>query len=362
MRKLVFSIIVLIALFSALRAWTDPPPAPGVRLHPGLVEVSDGTSSLQLGFGLMEREPGTTSFWSVLPLRLAYSSGGRSVSLALNGLSFIFGPGVTIGRPLQVASARTGDVVSLGGPVTVDARVDGDVWTIGANIVLSPRAVVTGNVVALGGRVSASPRAVVRGVVSQVPRLRLPFRGAAGLTVPALALGRQVVGYCLLGAALFVTCFYGTTRARGLYDGMGRRWRMSLVILVACLVLVPVIIVLLILSVVGVFFLPVLIFALAVIGLNGFLLLCSRVGGALRRVPSEGTTALFLFTSGLLGLFLVKVPAVAGIILAMTSSPAAAVIGQVLRLVTLWLFLVGILYGTGASLATMRTQRSVAAR
>ncbi len=73
MRKLVISVLVLLALFSALRAYTQAavggtaggqPGAIGVGLHPGLVEISDGQTSIGVAFGAMEKtgtEPATAA-------------------------------------------------------------------------------------------------------------------------------------------------------------------------------------------------------------------------------------------------------------------------------------------------------------
>jgi hypothetical protein len=357
MRKLVLSVLGLLALFSALRAWTEALPLPGVQLHPGLVEVQDGPSSVNLAFGIAAREPGQPSSWNLLPLRLEYRSGDRTVSLAFNGLSFLVRGGAAVGRPVTVSAPRAGDVISVGGKVTVNAPLAGDVWTLGADVALGPGADVAGNVVALGGKVTASPRSVVRGSVSQVPEIKIPFLGVLGspFSIQALALARQVLGYFLLGVALFISCFYATPRARSLYDGVARYWRASLVTVVACLVAVPLLAALLVISVIGIFFLPVLVFALGVLGLNGFLLLCARVGGALRKEPAHGGDALFLFTSGMLGLFLVKLPALVGIGLTLLRSSAASRAGEILQIVSLALLIAGMIYGTGVALSHMRS-------
>ncbi len=361
MRKLFVSILALLALFSALRAWTETAPGPGVQLHPGLVEVRDASSSVQLAFGIAERQ--TDQTWNLLPLSVVYRSGDRSVALSFNGLSFLLRGGASVGKPLRIATPRSGDVISIGGKVTVAAPVAGDVWTLGADVDLAPGADVSGNVVALGGRVSASPRSIVRGSVSQVLQIKIPFLGVLGTTfsMQVLAFARQFLGYLLLGAALFLSCFYGTRRALGIYQGFSQTWKASLITLAISLVLVPLLTALLIVSVIGLFFLPVLVFALAVLGLNGFLLLCARLGGALRRAPGDTGNALFLFTSGLLGLFLVKLPALVGILLTLVRSASAAQAGQVLQLVSLGLLIAGMLYGLGTSLSQMRMRAARAA-
>lgn len=245
---------------------------------------------MQLGFGIAEKTPGQTATWSLLPLRLVYRSGDRSVSVGLNGLSFLLSGGVTVGRPVRIDSPRTGDVISIGGRVTVSSRVDGDVWVLGSAVELSPRAEVTGNVVALGGTVIAAAGSTVRGSVNELPRVKIPFLGFLGtaFSVQVLAFARQLLGYLLLGGALFVSCYYGTARALAATRGLETSWRASLVTLAVTIVLVPLFTLLMVVSVIGIFFLPVLVFFLAVLGLNGFLMLCARLGGMLRR-PGTAT-------------------------------------------------------------------------
>jgi hypothetical protein len=365
MRKLILAIVALLALFSALRAFTEaalPNRAGelGVQLHPGLVEIGDGSASLGVAFGVLNESESQAGQWSLLPLRMVYRSGDTSISVGLNGLSFLLRGGVSVGRPQRIAGPRTGDVISIGGKVTVDARVEGDVWTLGADIQLTPRAEVTGDVVALGGRVIAAGGSTVRGSISQEPRLKIPYLGVLGtqFSVQALAFGRHLLTFILLGFALFLSSYYLSAHTRGLYRAMGETWRASLLTLALSTMLIPILIVLLIVSVIGVFFLPLVVLAIILAAFDGFLLLCARLGGLVRGGPVQegGGDALYLFSSGLLGLFLIKLPALVGIILTMLRSEAAARAGEILQLVSLGAVVVGLLYGFGASLAHARAR------
>ncbi len=362
MRKLILAIVALLALFSALRAFTEAVPAgeAGVQLHPGLLEIGDGAASLGVAFGVMDGPDSQAGQWSLLPLRIVYRSGDRSLSVGLNGLSFLLSGGVSVGRPQRISSPRVGDVISVGGRVTVDARVDGDVWTMGADIQLTPRADVTGDVVALGGRVIAAGGSIVRGSISQEPRLKIPYLGVLGtqFSVHALAFGRHLLTYILLGFALFLSSYYLSAHARGLYRALGESWRQSLLTLAFSAVLVPILVLLLVVSVIGVFFLPLLVLALMLAAFDGFILLCARLGGLVRGGAAQegGGDSLYLFSSGLLGLFLIKLPALVGIILTMLRSEPAARVGQVLQLVSLAAVAVGLIYGFGASLAHVRAR------
>ena len=300
MRKLILAIVALLALFSALRAFPQGEGGGlGVQLHPGLVEIGDGSASVGVAFGVMDGSDNQSGQWSLLPLRMVYRSGDRSLSVGLNGLSFLLSGGFSVGRPQRISSPRAGDVISVGGKVTVDARVDGDVWAMGADVQLTPRADVTGDVVALGGRVIAAGGAVVRGSISQEPRLKIPYLGVLGtqFSVQALAFGRHILTYILLGFALFLSSYYLSAHARDLYRAMGETWRATLLTLALSAVLVPILVLLLVASVIGVFFLPVLALALMIAAFDGFLLLCARLGGLVRGggAQGDGGDALYLF-------------------------------------------------------------------
>jgi hypothetical protein len=364
MKKLVLVVLALIALFSALRAYTESTIPSGMTLHPGLVEIGDGSTSIGMAFGMMEKSGDEPSTWSLLPLRLVYKSGDTNVTIGLNGLSFLLRGGLTVGRPVRVDTPRSGDVLSIGGKISVNSRVDGDVWAVGADVELSPRADVTGDVVALGGRVAAAQGAIVRGSVSQVPRIKIPFLGILGtqFSVQVLATGRQLLGFVLFGFALFLTCFYREGHARMLYQSIPASWREAVVTLAVSLVAVPLLTALLVMSVIGIFFIPVLAFVIILLGLDGFLLMCVRLGATLRRldVSQSRNVPLSLVTSGLLGLFIVKLPALVGIFLTLLKSGAASLAGQVLQAITLAAVTAGMLYGFGASMAYARRRSTKA--
>lgn len=323
-------------------------------MHPGLVEIGDGTSSLGLAFGLLSGWDGERGLWNVLPLRLTVRSGEKSLTLGMNGLSFLLRGGVRLGRPVLVGIPVQGDVISIGGRVTVDARVDGDVWTLGADVALTPKAEVSGRVVAIGGKVAASARARVAGGITALPELKIPFLGALATTasVPLIELGREALGYLLLAFALFAVSYYLRTHTQGLVQSIPSAWRASLLTVVVALVAVPVLVVLLVVSVFGIFLLPVLALLLIAAALDGFLALAARIGAAVR--AGTGTDSLHLFTSGLLGLFLFKAPAMVGALLPLIRSELAGRIGEILRIVSLGLTAAGFLYGFGAFLAYAR--------
>ncbi|HVO39426.1 MAG TPA: hypothetical protein VMV03_10415 [Spirochaetia bacterium] len=364
MRKLVVAIIVLLALFSVFRLYSQaagPQGRAGVRIYPGLVELADGDSSLGLSFGVMEKAAGQERV-SLFPLRAVVTNGDRSVSIGLNGFSFLLGTGAIVGTPVTVTGVRRTDLVNVGGPVTVDGRVEGDVWTVGSSIQLTGRADVTGDVVAIGGRVAAAPGAAVGGAVSQLPGLKIPLIGwlGTGFSAQALRFAGTALSYVLFGFALFISTYYFMPHARGLLDAMPALWRRALITAAIAAVAVPLIVALLIASVVGVLLLPILALLVFLFALDGFLVVCVQVGGWLRgKADRPGDPSLHLFTSGLLALFLINAPALVGILLTVTRSAAVARVGAVLQALAAALTAAGLLYGFGSSLAFARTRAAV---
>jgi hypothetical protein len=310
MRKLVLVVIALLALFALFRAYSD----------------DNGRSTGPAG---------------TRPGRLA---------LLLDG-------GVSIGSPVVIRSPHRGAVLSVGGPVTVDSRVEGDVWILGAGADLSPTAVITGNLVVIGGKLNASPAAVVGGAVNQLSglKIRLPQILGTQLSAQTLGLAGVVLRYALFGVALFLAVFYLAAHARQMQQSLPSLWRQALVTLGLSLLVIPLLTALVAASVVGVLLLPVVVLAVFLLALDGFLALCVKVGALVRAPGGRGSDqSLYLFTCGLLTLFLVNVPALVGILLLSLRSAAAVRVGGLLQALSVWLVLAGLAYGFGATLAHAR--------
>ena len=89
MRRIVFTVIGLLALFTIIRAYAEE-GAPGndqkitggtrYLVHPGLVEFETGDSGVKLAFGLLERSGEEDKLWNVFPLRIVFSSGDNRPS------------------------------------------------------------------------------------------------------------------------------------------------------------------------------------------------------------------------------------------------------------------------------------------
>jgi hypothetical protein len=354
MKRLVLVLIGLLAIFTAIRAHAQAARGPGLDVAPGLVELSDGRSSLGLGFGLVSSEGGRRGPWSVLPVVVQYRSGSSTVTLSLHGLSFLLNGGVSLGRAIVIDQPRVGDVVSAGGPVTVASRLDGDVWVLGSDVTLTGKAVVSGSVVVIGGRVNEDPKARVAGGVHRLAELRLPFIGVlgTGYSAAALAFARGALLFVLAAGALALAAFYLPRLLAGTAAAASSRWRESLITVVVAAVAVPIATVLLAVSVGGIFFLPFLALAVGSVAILGSLALCVRLGSWLRR--GAGESPLFLFTSGLLGLFLLSLPALAGIAAALFRGKGAGAVAGLLRSIGGVITLVMLAWGLGTGLAQIR--------
>lgn len=358
MKRLVIVLIALLAVFTALRAY--PQAAAGVDVAPGSVLVSDGKTGLGLSFGLLSSEDGRQGPWSVLPLAVQYRSGSSTVTLSLDGLTFLLAGGVSLGRAIAIDEPTVGDVLSAGGPVTVSSRLDGDVWVLGADVTLTAKAVVTGSVVVLGGRVTADPKARVTGGVHRLAELRLPFVGVLGtrFSAAALAFARGALLFVLAAGALAAVCFYLPRRLAGAAAAASTRWRESLITIAIAAAALPIASALLAASVGGIFFLPFLALAAASAAIFGSLALCVRLGAWLRR--GSGETPLFLFTSGLLGLFIASLPGLAGVAAALFRGASAAAVAGTLRSVGAIITLVLLAWGFGVCLAQIRSGQRTA--
>jgi hypothetical protein len=331
-----------------------------VRLHPGLIEIADGEASIALEFGLLEG-PSSGGAWSALPLRIAYQSGDTRIAVGLNGLSVLLRSGVQMGRPVRVESPRDRDLISIGGLVTVASRLDGDVWTLGADVDLAAQADVSGSIVAIGGSVTRAAGAKVSGSVVSLPEVKIPLLGglAARFSVQALMLGRGALVYLLFGLALFLLAYFLPGHLRGLSDSIPSRWKAALASLGLAIVIVPAGILLLVVSVVGVFIIPVVAIFLAGLAIVGFLAVCVRFGASLRLAKAGSNAgAVSLFASGLLGLFLLKLPGLVGVFFSLLAVPAAVTAAEVLRIITLAAAAAAFLYGLGSSLAMARAAAS----
>ena len=356
MKKIVFAVMGLLALFTILRSYGEDSGARYV-LHPGLLEVETTDGSARIAFGLLDRTAGNV--WNVFPVRVSLSAGRQNLTLSLNGLSLLAPGGVRFGRPVRVTGSHQGDVVSVGGRVTVAGTVEGDVWTFGADVRLEPRAVVTGSVVALGGRVLADRGTVIRGNKYSLPNVKIPLLRllASGQSAATLRFLVEALGIVLYLLVLFLAVHFGRSRLEGLTGALASYWKGALLYLVLAVFLIPLAVALLVATVVGILLVPLVAVAGLVLAYLGYVGSSVRLGMWLRRqAPDAGPAA--VYTSGLLGLLLLKGPVLLGILSGLLSAGLFQGIGRVLYVLGTAGTVVAALYGFGGLLRYLRASAS----
>jgi len=357
-KKIVFAVMGLLALFTILRSYGEPVSG-GTRyvLQPGLLEIDTAEGSARIAFGLLERGGGTPRSWSLLPIRVELSSGKQRLSLALNGLSLLSPSGLRVGRPVRITGQKQGDVISMGGRVTVAGTVLGDVWTFGADVLLEPRAVVSGNVVALGGEVRAERGALIRGNKYSLPNIKIPLLRllASGDSVGTLRFLIQALGIVLYLLILFLAVHFARERLSGLTGAMASYWKGAVLYLVLAVFVIPLAAALLIATILGILVVPFLAVAVLVLAYLGYLGATVRLGFWLRRLPADAPAAA-AYTSGLLGLLVLRGPVLLGILFGLLGSGLFQALGRILFGLGTAGTAVAALYGFGGMLRYLRTR------
>jgi len=355
-RRLLFALIGLLALFTIIRAYTEEG---GNRylVQPGLLEFENAEGGARLAFGLLERGQGAGGVrtWNLFPVRLSLRVGKQQFLLALNGLSLLGREGLAVGRPVKIAGVRRGDVLSVGGKVTVQGTVEGDVWTLGADIQLEPGASVSGDVVAVGGTVQADRRAVIRGDKQSLPNVKVPFIGllASEHSAATFRFILQLLGVLLFLLVLFLLVHFSRRGLLGVSAALASRWKGSLLYLALAVLVLPAAVALLVASIVGIILVPALAVLLVVAGYAGFVAVAVRLGLWMRgrhEEPAAGAT----YASGLLGLLALKGPVMLGILFTLLTADLFQGVGRFLSGLGTAAVGAAALYGFGGVLQHLR--------
>jgi hypothetical protein len=357
-KKIVFAVMGLLALFTVLRSYGQPASG-GARyvLQPGLLEIDTSEGGARIAIGLLERAGGAPRTWSLLPIRVELSSGKQRLSLALNGLSLLSPSGLRVGRPVRVTGQKQGDVISVGGRVTVAGTVLGDVWTFGADVLLEPRAVVTGSVVALGGVVRTERGALIRGTKHSLPNIKIPLLRllASGDSAATFRFLIQAFGIVLYLLVLFLLVHFSHERLSGLAGALASNWKGAILYLVLAVFLIPLAAALLIATILGIVVVPILAVAVLLLAYLGYLGATVRLGLWLRRLPSDAPAAA-AYTSGLLGLLVLRGPVLLGILFGLLQTGLFQALGSILFALGTAATVAAGLYGFGGMLRFLRTR------
>jgi hypothetical protein len=352
MKRLVLTVVGLLALFSILRAHSQEETRRLV-VHPSLIDLADDDSGLTIGLGAVEATGDRNQVWNVFPIRVSLRSGKERLTVSLSGLDVLARRGLSIGRPLSIAGTHRGDVVSVGGDVVVTGVVEGSVWVFGADAILRSGADVEGDAVALGGRVIAERGAVLGGNKESLPAIRIPFLGflTSRQSADSLALIIELFGVALTVLALFLVLHFRAGYLSRQAAIVSSAWKSNLLSLFLAAVLAPVLVACLVVSVVGLLLVPVLVVALALVTYVGFLGVSVRLGRVFLRGDEE---PLRLFAAGLVGLALIRGPAIAGRVLSIFGSDMFLAVGALLEAVSGIALFLSLLYGLGSGLTAAR--------
>jgi hypothetical protein len=359
-KRILFAVIGLVALFTIIRAYAQEQEGESrYVIHPGILEFETAEGGARLAFGFLERseEQGPGRTWNLFPLRLSLETGKQRFLIAMNGLSFLSPAGLTIGRPITVRGVKRGDVISIGGDVTVEGTVDGDVWSLGANINLVSGATVSGDAVALGGVVEADRRSNIGGNKQSLPNIKIPFLSllASEHSAATFRFIMEILGVCLFLLILFFFVHFAGDRLSALGGVLSSYWKGSILYLVLAVLIVPVLIALLIVSVVGILVIPFISILLMFLAYVGYIAMAVRLGLWIRKASPEVGPA-EAYTTGLLGLLVLKGPVLLGILFTLLTPDFFQGLGRFLSAVGTVAVIAATLYGLGGVLRYVRAQ------
>lgn len=183
-----------------------------------------------------------------------------------------FGENIFVPPGAEVESA-----VSIGGSVNVAGSVRADVVAIGGNIVLDSSAVIGGNVVSIGGKVIKMPGAKVMGESKQISMGATTMAtGAKMLALGGIILSILItIAYIILASLTVI--FFRKQIGGTSYKIEKKFWQVFGWGLLG-IILIPVICILLVVSLIGVFFVPLFIILVAAAGFFGYIAASQLLG------------------------------------------------------------------------------------
>ncbi|MFH2034258.1 MAG: hypothetical protein ABIJ26_06100 [Candidatus Margulisiibacteriota bacterium] len=218
-----------------------------------------------------------------------------------------FGEDVVVPTGADVES-----VVAIGGSITVAGNVKKDVVAIGGNVNLKNTASVGGDTMAIGGKVTRAEKASINGEVVEMASLG----GALGKSAKIVTIGGIIfsllsfIGFLVL-ALILVALFQQQLGRVSFYiekeTGHALGWG------IIALILIPVITLLLIISLVGILFIPLFVLLIAAAMVFGYVaasqLLGKRIYHAFKRGSKPMTSEVLM---GLILLYLVGLVPILG--------------------------------------------------
>jgi hypothetical protein len=170
-----------------------------------------------------------------------------------------------------------GDVVSIFGDVDVEGMVEGQVVSVLGGVELADSARVGGDVVSVGGHVRAAPTANIQGQTVSMPVFGPP-RMAHWL--PGVAMIASVLFFAILG--IFVALLFPERLVR-VAGTVSRRTFLSFLLGLLAFPMLPVVIVILCITVIGIPVAVLLLFLFPVAAFVGYVASCALMGARLTR-------------------------------------------------------------------------------
>ena len=360
MKKIVLFIIGLLALFSILRVNAEEAEKSHFIIHPGYLELVSGTNNVKVAFGFLDSSKGKEHRWNLFPLYISLQSGKNRVQLSLNGLSILKRTGISIGKNIIIKGIRKNDVISLGGNVAIYGKVEGDVWALGSDISVKKGAIVKGSAIALGGKVSVEKGARIIGNKQSVPDLNIPFLHflTGDKSARNFRLIIEFFRVILFSVLAFITLLLWRKNITGTVMVLEEQWKNILLFILFSIFAVPLITILLGISIAGIFFIPVFFLTIAVFIYFGFVALSVRLGMWVRGVAKQDLG--FLYGSCLLGFSFFEIPFLLGIILGFSKSSVFLLnAGNVVKVLSIAMYLVAFVYGFGGVLEYVRNKNNL---
>lgn len=233
-----------------------------------------------------------------------------------------------------------GEVVAIFGNVRVRGAVEGDVVAVMGSVELDDSARVGGDVVAVGGLVRAAPSAEVQGESVSIPIFGHP-RWAPWLPLAAGLISLAL--FLVLGA--IVAALFPERVARVAMTA-SRRTFLSLVLGAATFPLLPILVVLLVITVIGIPVAILVLFLYPIAALVGYIASCALIGARFRSRP---VTEPPLLPSVLVGVAFVGIFFLAaGALTSLPGGGLAHLVGLILLGVGTVIGSVSVLLGLGA--------------
>lgn len=188
------------------------------------------------------------------------------------------------GRDITVEQGRQVDnVVAIGGQITVSGLVEQNILAIGGSIVLTNGAVVRGNVIVVGGVVARGSGALVFGDIKEINSATLSeaFKSAMRGELSGWSLILDVISLCFFAIILIIALFMTLLIPRALtvitMTIQEHKVKSFFWGVLTTLLIVP-FFMLLAISIIGIFLIPVVFTALILAVIIGFIAFGSLVG------------------------------------------------------------------------------------